>query len=100
MRVPRPPQKSTTFMGQFSSRGLHSESKTDFGHDDTYVGQVKGAILAVAPAATLVDLTHAVEAQDVQAGAFLLWSAVEAFAANTPPAALFLCCFAKRRRFS
>ena len=56
---------------------------TDFGLDDTYVGQVKGAILSVAPNATLVDLTHAVPPQDVQAGAFLLWSAVEPFPAGT-----------------
>jgi S-adenosylmethionine hydrolase len=56
---------------------------TDFGLDDTYVGQVKGAILSVAPNATLVDLTHAVRPQDVQAGAFLLWSAVESFTPGT-----------------
>src|SRR5437764_11323843 len=56
---------------------------TDFGLADTYVGQMKGAILATAPSATLVDLTHAVPPQDVQAGAFLLWSAVEAFSAGT-----------------
>jgi S-adenosyl-L-methionine hydrolase (adenosine-forming) len=56
---------------------------TDFGTNDTYVGQVKGAILAVAPNAVLVDLTHAVAAQDVQAGAFLLWAAVEAFPAGS-----------------
>jgi hypothetical protein len=52
---------------------------TDFGLHDTYVGQVKGAILAIAPTATIVDLTHAVPPQDIQAGAYLLWSAVEAF---------------------
>jgi S-adenosyl-L-methionine hydrolase (adenosine-forming) len=56
---------------------------TDFGLDDTYVGQMKGAILTVAPEATLVDLTHAVAPQDIQAGAFLLWSAVEAFPASS-----------------
>ena len=56
---------------------------TDFGLEDTYVGQMKGAILATAPAAALVDLSHAVPSQDIQAGAFLLWSAVEAFAAGT-----------------
>jgi S-adenosylmethionine hydrolase len=44
---------------------------------------VKGAILAVAPSATIVDLTHAVAPQDVMAGAFLLWSAVEAFPPGT-----------------
>jgi S-adenosylmethionine hydrolase len=52
---------------------------TDFGLTDTYVGQMKASILRVAPEARLVDLTHAVPAQDVRAGAFLLWSAVEAF---------------------
>lgn len=56
---------------------------TDFGLHDTYVGQVKGAILAIAPTASIVDLTHAVPAQDLQAGAFLLWSAVETFVAGT-----------------
>jgi S-adenosylmethionine hydrolase len=52
---------------------------TDFGVTDTYVGQMKAAILRVAPSASLVDLTHEVPAQDVRAGAFLLWTAVEAF---------------------
>lgn len=55
---------------------------TDFGLDDTYVGQLKGAILAVARHAILVDLTHAVAAQDVMGGAFQLWSAVEPFPAG------------------
>ena len=52
---------------------------TDFGLSDTYVGQVKGAVLSIANAADLVDLTHGVPPQDVRAGAFLLWSAVDAF---------------------
>ncbi|MGI9147007.1 MAG: SAM hydrolase/SAM-dependent halogenase family protein [Chloroflexota bacterium] len=56
---------------------------TDFGLDDTYVGQVKGAILSLAPSTTLVDLTHAVPRQDVLAGAFLIWSGVEPFRAGT-----------------
>jgi len=56
---------------------------TDFGTADTYVGQMKGAILSVAPSCALVDLTHAVPAQDVQAGAFLLWTAVTAFPAGS-----------------
>ncbi len=56
---------------------------TDFGLIDTYAGQVKGAILSVVPDAHLVDITHAVPPQDVEAGAFLLWTAVEAFPAGT-----------------
>lgn len=56
---------------------------SDFGVTDTYVGQMKASILRVAPSATLVDLTHAVPAQDVRAGAFLLWTAVEVFPAGS-----------------
>jgi len=56
---------------------------TDFALQDTFVGQVKGAILSIAPATVLADLTHAVPRQDIRSGAFLLWSAVEAFPAGT-----------------
>jgi S-adenosylmethionine hydrolase len=56
---------------------------TDFGITDTYVGQVKGAILALTPDAHVVDLTHAIPPQDVAAGAFLLWSSVAVFAPGT-----------------
>jgi S-adenosylmethionine hydrolase len=56
---------------------------TDFGLVDTYVGQLKGAILSVAPSLPLIDLTHQVPAQAVQVGAFLLWSAVEVFPAGS-----------------
>ncbi|ABB23276.1 SAM hydrolase/SAM-dependent halogenase family protein [Pelodictyon luteolum] len=45
---------------------------TDFGTDDTYVGQMKGVILTIAPETRIIDLTHAVTPQDVTEGAFLL----------------------------
>ena len=56
---------------------------TDFGVDDTYVGQMKGVILGLCPACTVVDLTHAVRPQAVEQGAFLLEGAVGAFPADT-----------------
>jgi S-adenosylmethionine hydrolase len=56
---------------------------TDFGTRDTYVGQMKGVIAAIAPQATVVDLTHAVPPQDVLAGAIELDGAVDAFAQGT-----------------
>src|SRR5439155_7259350 len=56
---------------------------TDYGLADTYVGQLKASVLAVAADAALVDLTHAVPAHDGRAGAFLLWSAVETFPPRT-----------------
>lgn len=56
---------------------------TDFGWADTYVGQLKGALLRTFPEVQWVDLCHTVPPQDVRAGAFLLWSAVEIFPAGT-----------------
>ncbi len=48
---------------------------TDFGHEDAYVGIVKGAILGVNPAATLVDLTHGIPAGDLVRAAYSLEAA-------------------------
>lgn len=52
---------------------------TDFGHEDSYVGQVKGAILSVDPAAVVVDFCHAVPPQDVLAAALMLEQAMGVF---------------------
>jgi S-adenosyl-L-methionine hydrolase (adenosine-forming) len=41
---------------------------TDFGTADGYVGEMKGVLLACAPGAQLVDLTHDVPPQDVESG--------------------------------
>ncbi|MGB5985075.1 MAG: SAM-dependent chlorinase/fluorinase [Desulfobacterales bacterium] len=47
---------------------------TDFGLADPYVGLVKGAILCVHPAVTIVDVTHAIDPQDcAQAARSLAW---------------------------
>ncbi len=56
---------------------------TDFGTRDPFVGIMKGVILSVAPAARIVDLTHAVPAQSILAGAHLLASAVRWFPRGT-----------------
>jgi S-adenosylmethionine hydrolase len=45
---------------------------TDFGTQDAYVAQLKGAILAIAPHTLLLDLTHGVEAFDIREAAYLL----------------------------
>lgn len=45
---------------------------TDFGVSSPYVGAMKGAILAINPRATLVDISHTVPAQDVRSGAIVL----------------------------
>ncbi len=59
---------------------------TDFGARDAYVASMKGVILSLNPAVTLVDLSHEVDPQDVRAGALILAEA----AAYFPPGAIHL----------
>jgi S-adenosylmethionine hydrolase len=56
---------------------------TDFGHQDPFVGIMKGVILGLCPEAVLVDLCHDTAAYDVLMGSFLLQSAVGFFPAGT-----------------
>jgi S-adenosylmethionine hydrolase len=56
---------------------------TDFGMADGYVATMKGVILSIAPASTLVDLSHQVPAQNVQTAAFLIYQAVPFFPSET-----------------
>jgi S-adenosylmethionine hydrolase len=56
---------------------------TDFGLQDHYVGAMKGAILAVCPEATLVDVVHELPAHDLTAGALALDAAYRYFPAGT-----------------
>ncbi|MBI5244879.1 MAG: SAM-dependent chlorinase/fluorinase [Elusimicrobia bacterium] len=60
---------------------------TDFGHEDPYVGIMKGVLLSRAPEARIVDLSHGVAPQDVRSAALQLWAAVPYF----PEGTLFLC---------
>lgn len=59
---------------------------TDFGTRDHYVGAMKGAALAICPGATLVDITHEIDPQDVLGGALELSAAVPYF----PPGTIFV----------
>ena len=45
---------------------------TDFGHQDPYVGVVKGVILSGCPDAQIIDLNHEIPPFDVRAGAWSL----------------------------
>ncbi len=56
---------------------------TDFGHEDAFVGIMKGVILGLCPKAALVDLCHETAAYDVLGGSFLLQSAVRFFPPGT-----------------
>lgn len=59
---------------------------TDFGLADTYIGQMKGVILSLAPSAQIIDLTHAISAQNIAQGAFLLGKSAPFF----PERAIFV----------
>jgi S-adenosylmethionine hydrolase len=56
---------------------------TDFGLQDAYVAAMKGAMLAVAPALRLVDVTHLVAPQDVMGAAFLLRQVIPFYPEDT-----------------
>ena len=56
---------------------------TDFGTKDHYVASMKGVILGINPRCTLVDISHQVNPQDIEEGAFLLASAFSYFPKGT-----------------
>lgn len=56
---------------------------TDFGHQDAYVGVMKGIIASRCPTTTLVDLTHDIPPQDLWAARFQLMSVFPYFPPNT-----------------
>jgi len=60
---------------------------TDFGTADYFVAAVKGVILTINPQAYLVDLTHEIPPQDIEAGAFTLLTCYRDF----PPGTIHLC---------
>ena len=57
---------------------------TDFGTRDTYVAEMKAAILSIAPDIHVVDVTHEIAPHDVLEGAL----ALEAAAPWFPPATI------------
>lgn len=56
---------------------------TDFGAADYFVGSVKGVILSLNPQARIVDLTHEIAAQDIQAAAFTILATYKSFPQGT-----------------
>jgi S-adenosylmethionine hydrolase len=56
---------------------------TDYGIRDSYVAEMKGAILRINPDVTLVDISHSVDSYDVREGAFHLVRSVNYFPDGT-----------------
>lgn len=56
---------------------------TDFGIQDYFVAAMKGVILAANPTARIVDISHEIPPQDIQAGAFNLLAVYQTFPVGT-----------------
>ena len=56
---------------------------TDFGTADYFVAAVKGVILTINPAASIIDVTHEIPPQDIESGAFTLLTCYRDFPAGT-----------------
>jgi S-adenosylmethionine hydrolase len=56
---------------------------TDFGASSPYVAAMKGVILSIDSTATIVDVTHAIPAQDVRQGALVLFDTARWFPRET-----------------
>jgi S-adenosylmethionine hydrolase len=56
---------------------------TDCGPGSRYIGAMKGVILSINPRATVVDLSHAVPARDIRAGAITLAETAPWYPAGT-----------------
>ncbi len=52
---------------------------TDFGLSDGYVGAMKGVILDILPWGQVVDITHAIEPQNIRQAAFVLYTVAPHF---------------------
>ncbi len=59
---------------------------TDFGLSDGYVGTMKGVALSICPTARLVDITHAIQPQNVRQAAYVLMASFRYF----PPDTIFV----------
>lgn len=56
---------------------------TDFGIRDAYVASMKGVILGLNPKAIIVDISHAIEPQNIMQAAFILSTAYQYFPEGT-----------------
>jgi S-adenosylmethionine hydrolase len=56
---------------------------TDFGMSDSYVAAMKGVILGINPEATLVDICHTIQPQNIAQAAFVISTAYNVFPRRT-----------------
>jgi S-adenosylmethionine hydrolase len=56
---------------------------TDFGYVDGYVGSMKAVILKILPHANIIDISHQIPPQNIDAAAYVLWSSYKYFPKGT-----------------
>jgi len=56
---------------------------TDFGNEDWFAGELKGAILSINPLAIPIDLTHSIQRGYIREAAFVLLASYRSFPENT-----------------
>lgn len=56
---------------------------TDFGHNDWFAGEMKGAMLRIAPDTTFIDITNHIPPGDIRAAAFSLLACYRTFPIGT-----------------
>ena len=56
---------------------------TDWGLKDFHVAALKGSLLSASPAATIIDITHLIEGNNIAQGAFIFKNAYEKFPPGT-----------------
>ena len=56
---------------------------TDFGLTDAYAGVMKGVVLSINPAASIVDITHGIPPGDIHAARFILANSARFFPAGS-----------------
>ena len=74
---------SATLTARADSAGSVIGLFTDYGWDDPYVAQMKGAIITIAPHAQMLDLIHSVTPFSVTEGSYLLDQSSEEFPSGT-----------------
>ena len=74
---PRPLEKHELLLHMDFTRPI--VLTTDFGDIDGYVGVMKGVILSISPRAVIIDLSHAIQPQNLLQASFVLGSSAQYF---------------------
>ena len=56
---------------------------TDFGYKDPFAAEMKGVILSINPNATIIDMTHSIQPQDIEEAAYVIGSGFSYFPSGT-----------------